>query len=360
MNDQPIQPGSAPPTMEDVARVLGLHRTTVSLALRDHPRIPRATRERVREAADRLGYRPHPLVSALMSYRANHRKPTWRGTLGVITSAATANAWCTPKAYRIMYEGALARAHELGYDLQPFWAKDPATPINRFNTMLRTRNVPGVIVAPMSETCTLPPIEWEGLSAVAIGYTLQEPSLHRISNDYFHSMVMAVQQCLARGRRRIGLILDTVSDARVDHLWLSAFLMQQRIEPGMERIEPLLWEREKSEGRIRHWLHRERPDAIISLPGERICEQLQELGVRVPDEIAWVSLGCYEKGGSHSGVFQNYELIGKVAVEFLVAMIHRGERGIPEQRHTVQIKSLWEEGETLGPALSRGRKKRDC
>ena len=52
------------PTMEDVARAAGCHASTVSLALRGDVRIPGDTRERVQAAADRLGYRIHPLIAA--------------------------------------------------------------------------------------------------------------------------------------------------------------------------------------------------------------------------------------------------------------------------------------------------------
>src|SRR5688572_25664991 len=42
-------------TQDDVARAAGVHRTTVSLALKHHPRIPGETQERVRRIADELG-----------------------------------------------------------------------------------------------------------------------------------------------------------------------------------------------------------------------------------------------------------------------------------------------------------------
>jgi DNA-binding LacI/PurR family transcriptional regulator len=56
-----------PPTAADVGRLAGVSRSTVSLVLNRVPdsRIPDETRERVRAAAEQLGYVPHAAASAL-------------------------------------------------------------------------------------------------------------------------------------------------------------------------------------------------------------------------------------------------------------------------------------------------------
>jgi LacI family transcriptional regulator len=43
------------PTIRDVAHKTGFHYSTVSLALRDHPRIPDSTRQVIRDAAKAIG-----------------------------------------------------------------------------------------------------------------------------------------------------------------------------------------------------------------------------------------------------------------------------------------------------------------
>ena len=52
-------------TILDVARDAGVGVGTVSRVLNDHPRVAEATRARVMEAIDRLGYRPNPLARGL-------------------------------------------------------------------------------------------------------------------------------------------------------------------------------------------------------------------------------------------------------------------------------------------------------
>jgi DNA-binding LacI/PurR family transcriptional regulator len=52
-------PGSRPPTIADVARIAGVSRTTVSHALNGIGKVDPRTRERVKQTAAELGYRPN-------------------------------------------------------------------------------------------------------------------------------------------------------------------------------------------------------------------------------------------------------------------------------------------------------------
>jgi DNA-binding LacI/PurR family transcriptional regulator len=63
-------------TVKDIAESLGLHHTTVSKALRDHPDISRATKCRVLELAGQLHYHPNSI--------ARNLKKQASSTLGVI------------------------------------------------------------------------------------------------------------------------------------------------------------------------------------------------------------------------------------------------------------------------------------
>ena len=53
------------PTIEDVATAAGVSVATVSRALRGLDNVATSTREKVRAAADELGYRAHPAASKL-------------------------------------------------------------------------------------------------------------------------------------------------------------------------------------------------------------------------------------------------------------------------------------------------------
>ena len=56
-----------------IAVSLGVSPATVSMALRNDPKIPLATRRRVQKAADCIGYRPDAKIAERMSRIRHHR-----------------------------------------------------------------------------------------------------------------------------------------------------------------------------------------------------------------------------------------------------------------------------------------------
>ncbi len=60
-----------------------MHFTTVGLALRGEFPLPESTRRRIRDIADRLGYRPDPMLAALNVYRRSKRPSAISGHAGM-------------------------------------------------------------------------------------------------------------------------------------------------------------------------------------------------------------------------------------------------------------------------------------
>src|ERR1043165_8780605 len=73
-------------TISDIARATGLHYSSVSLALRDSPKIPIHTRNEVKAAAKKLGYIPDPMLKALSVYRSHVRPKSFQATLAWVNS----------------------------------------------------------------------------------------------------------------------------------------------------------------------------------------------------------------------------------------------------------------------------------
>ena len=80
-------------TMTAVAKRAGVHTTTVSLALRNHPSLPVTTRERIQALAREMGYRPDPGLAALVAYRSRLNPPKHRQTLAYIPNWHSRWGW---------------------------------------------------------------------------------------------------------------------------------------------------------------------------------------------------------------------------------------------------------------------------
>src|SRR5688572_4984338 len=72
-----------PTTIHDVAAALGMHKSTVSLALSGKGNVSKATRARVVAAANEMGYQPNPLAQRLARGYRNDLVCLFTGALDV-------------------------------------------------------------------------------------------------------------------------------------------------------------------------------------------------------------------------------------------------------------------------------------
>ena len=103
------------PSMQSIAKRAGVSCQTVSLALRNHPKISVETRTRIQKLADQLGYCPDPFVSSLMA-RIQSGKPVKQlGTLAFINSFTPSDNRRHSSIYTEFFEGAAERSRQCGY-----------------------------------------------------------------------------------------------------------------------------------------------------------------------------------------------------------------------------------------------------
>jgi len=105
---------SATPTIRALAKQLGLSRTTVSEALRGLPRIQHDTAKRVCDAAERAGYRPNPMASAVMSQIRRSRAQAFRGGLAAVNVDEPDRPAYAQRYHDGLIDGARERAADLG------------------------------------------------------------------------------------------------------------------------------------------------------------------------------------------------------------------------------------------------------
>lgn len=124
------------PTMQTIADQLGMSKSTISLAMRDDPRIAPRTRARVHQTAHNMGYRVRPELCRLMAaLRVGGRKTGERIAL-VLT------AGCEPS--REFLAGLNERLAVSGFDVEPFRLADVTA--ERLATILRARGIDASLV----------------------------------------------------------------------------------------------------------------------------------------------------------------------------------------------------------------------
>ena len=98
---------------------------------------------------------------------------------------------------------------------------------------------------------------------------------------------------------------------------------------------------------MERWLERERPDVVIGPVLGRLEEYIRATGSRVPADLGLVGLLVPTAGDRLSGVLQDGEVIGAVAIDQLIAAVERNETGVPENPITHTTLGRWNAGRTL-------------
>jgi LacI family transcriptional regulator len=336
--------------MQDVAARAGVHQTTVSLALRNHPRIPAATRKRVQAVARELGYRPNPMVSALIATR--HRRNAVRQAVIAYVTADPATQGRQTGTYMDLFTGARERAEELGYGLEHFWLGDPKLTRARFNQITATRNIHGLLLGPLTVQSRTLDVDWERFSVVAYGYGIAEPHVHRVYPDFYHAMLEAMRRCRAAGYTRVGTALEIKTDVKADHLWLAAYLAEQHLHEDDARIPPLLLQRWEPEA-YAQWHRRHRPQVVIGLDAmhTRIREWQRGLVRQTLRPSKFVMLNVTQKRLTENvtGVVIDRRRVGVACIDQIVGMINRNEKGVPQKALHLLVENGWVEGADFSP-----------
>ncbi|MGW0752449.1 LacI family DNA-binding transcriptional regulator [Streptomyces sp. NPDC002587] len=184
------------PTSADVARLAGVSRATVSYVLNNAEavRISEPTRRKVREAAEELGYVPH---AAARSLRAGHTRivllPTSHVPVGPMYSTFLNELqWALRRLdYTVVQYGSLGLG---GDEAARAWAElRPVAVISLGQIELSARNVATLKRAGARAVITMGPA---GV-----------PGAHALVMNQEEVGVRATAHLVARGRRRIGVIV---------------------------------------------------------------------------------------------------------------------------------------------------------
>ena len=338
-------------TIYDIAEKVGVSHTTVALALHNHHRISERRRKDIQRVAAQMGYEPDPFLATLASYRAQTQPAKVQSALAWI------NHWDQPERLRKLREfdaywrGAEGAARRFGYRLDELrW--EPEYSAKRFEQILLTRAIRGVLIPPHSSPPDWGDFDWNKFSVIRFGMSVPSPDSHLVTADQLRAVMMAVRKISELGYRRIGLVTPLDYDRRLGGNFIGGFASAQRFH-DLAALPPLLTEEryyveqpDKGARLLRKWLVRYKPDALLTtvspLPG-----MLRSLGYRIPKDVAVA--GTSIDVPVDAGLDQHSEAIGRMAVEMLVSQINLNERGEPADPSRILIESRWRDGASMPP-----------
>lgn len=345
---------SAPPTIRQIAEACGCSSAAVSYALRDNPKVSPAVRARVQRIARKLGWRPNPLVSAYMAHFRSVRPPGYKATLGFLLSNPGSGRIGDQPMYRQRhYDGARKRASALGYQVETIWLHEPHMSSRRLNSVLGSRNIPGLLVPARFEPADLfEGIDWAQFASVVMGFSASKSRLHRLAADTCAGFVMMLEKARALGYRRIGVVASEDYGVIVNQgIFYAACYLRDRWIREQVPCEILLYHfpspDERERPGIAAWLKQHRPDVVL---GEDIAwKTICELGWRIPQDVAFMSVDWSPEFPLIGGMNQHHELHGALAVDIVVGQVNQNQRGLPAAPGASLVPCGWEDGLSIPP-----------
>lgn len=369
--------------MAELARVCGFHKSTVSRALRNDLSISPETRKRVQEAALRIGYKPHPLLSTVMSVtRAKQaHRPVGETYVWVVEDDRETLTWRNLSYIAPYFLGARKRAEELGRKLEILSAEKflKARPgmagVEAFAKMLQARGIKGLIL-PGINNAQLLRYAWDDFSVVEVnsedGYWRAdesgpdpEPSFHTVMPDRYHNTLDLVNALYGRGYERVGLFSSSYIDYRDAGLSRAAYLIASQnhnrwIPPLIREFDP-----KPPHGQLLdylgQWVREHRLDAVITFDG-RSRQWLESLGYRIPQDLGLAHQNLADDVEDWTGVDRRMEVLGSLAMDVLASAVQRNDCGRSEHSPTIFVRGKVILGKTTtdrrSPAAKRATRRK--
>lgn len=328
------------PSIRSLARLAGVSTATVSLALRNVPRISVSMREKIQRLAREQGYTSNPVVSRVLSrYRSGSPH---LGTLAFVHTSANPGDH-ELESVRTWLRFATKRAMELGYQVDTFaLGKNDITP-GRLAGILEARGIQGLLLAGPFRHNTIPrefSALWKNAACVVLGERPLSPALSCVLNDQFATARQAMEEILARGYARPGLCLHPDLDGVLEGRFRAGYLLGR--EPLPARI-PVFDFTPAAERSFVEWVRQWNPDAILTLHPE-ILFWCRSAGF---SSIGLAHLDISSPHGRWAGMQQDNEHVGSAAVELLIGQLHFHTQGVPAFQQCLQLGSRWRNGPSL-------------
>lgn len=291
-------------------------------------------------AAKELGYRMDSEVSRYMRYLATREGRRQKGVLGFLHLADN-------EREKEISRYAEKRAHELGYDIYSVRVSEHANNPSRISKIFAARGIKAFVIGNATRQVRSIELDWEKFAVVEMGHTLSRVAINRVIGNHFKNTQLGLRKLRLYGYQRIGFVCPSNVCQLHANMSYSAYLFQMQEISADNRIPPLIPKPPFQREALARWVRKHKPDAILTT-SPFTYQYLQELGMRIPDDIGIIEYRDFERAdGEIAAVVENREIKVTTSIDFLIGMEQRFETGLPKFPVVMMIDGRWQNGKSI-------------
>ncbi|MDX2109982.1 MAG: LacI family DNA-binding transcriptional regulator [Verrucomicrobiota bacterium] len=339
-------------TLLEIAQRAGVSTSTVSRALKNDPRIPPITGEKLRSLATTMGYTPDPLISELAGKHWKTPKDHVALNLAFIYNKKEHEQLV--EQHRDIATHLQQVAARYGYKVTVYSVSEYPN-WKSLGRVLHNRGIRGFFMAPIYDTDSIVEMEWKHFSIVSLGPGFLPQPFHRVYSSAFEQLAHIITEVWKRGYRNLGIALLEHPCAIEDDMKRlgAAYAHKHLIEGKGGKVSIVTYKEHhypedllSRNSLLLKWLEKERPEVVIGF-NIGVYHAMLDLHFQSPKDIAFATLHCDQEWPMASGLMLTSELKADYALYLMDLLLRSNETGIPNKQIRHNVSFSWYEGATL-------------
>ena len=218
----------------------------------------------------------------------------------------------------------------------------------RLIKILQARGYRGLVLEPFSPPRLCHELDLSAFAGISIGNPLSQPGFSNVEPDYYAGLLMAVENVLKKGYKRIGFVSEKDEPSHSRKRRLSAFAFSEPRKANCIRL-PLFLEDSNSadvKKKLTYWIQEKKPDVILTA-AQSILDYLIEMSYKIPEDFGLVNLELNEDIGHRAGTYFNWYEIGSIAAKHVIESILSNNLGPVSNPITTIVSPLWADGKSI-------------
>jgi LacI family transcriptional regulator len=321
-------------TLNDIAKLAGVSRSTVSRVVNDDPRVRESVRRRVQETIAQVGYQPNAAARALASRRS--------GVIGLVVPPSFAEVYADPW-FPPLVQSCLDAARDTGFSVMVLMdsVEDEAAVSTLISRFIRPRTVEGLVITNSLQSDALTPrLQAMGFPYVLIGRAV-ESDRNFVDVTNRQGTRHAMHHLLEHGCRRPAMINgeEFIVSALDRRLGFEDALGEAGVDlDATPRTNVDFWRPGAYDAALQLLQGDDPPDCILAASDTiaiSVIDAATSVGRRVPEDLAVIGFDDINAARNErlglTSVRQPVDALGRAAVGALMDLIN-GRAQPPVQR----------------------------